>query len=176
MASEVRSALADGLFELWEITEGGAGRVYFLPNRTLTIGRAPDNDIVLPYQGVSRRHARLAPEGESFALLDLESHNGTLVNGEKVGRIVLSAGDILQFGRLTFEFRRARPEAAAARQEGVDIDQATLELSAQEVTQAVRPKGAPDARGSDLLIKVSQLLAQARDEASYIIEVLTLLQ
>lgn len=168
--------MADCLFELWERNEGGSGRVYFLPKRTLTVGRAADNDIVLPYQGVSRHHARLSPEGDTFQLVDLQSHNGTLVNGRKVTSTVLQHGDMLRFGRHTFEFRRTSTEAHKDANIHADLDQATLEiLSPETPPECIPVPPQPPPNGPDLLIRVSQLLTQAKDEVSYLREVLSVL-
>jgi ABC-type multidrug transport system ATPase subunit len=65
----------------------------------LSIGRAPDNDIVLSDLLVSRHHAILSrdPQGR-FGLADLGSHNGTFVNGQRVSSTVLHEGDIVGIG------------------------------------------------------------------------------
>ncbi|HYN88848.1 MAG TPA: FHA domain-containing protein, partial [Ardenticatenaceae bacterium] len=48
------------------------------------IGRWPDNDVVLPDRTVSRHHAQIRKVGTQFLLEDLESTNGTFVNGERI--------------------------------------------------------------------------------------------
>ena len=50
----------------------------------ISIGRARDNEIVIENLSVSRNHARIRREGESFAIADLNSANGTFVNGVKI--------------------------------------------------------------------------------------------
>jgi hypothetical protein len=62
-----------------------------------TIGRSPENEVVLGDPLVSREHARLL-NGESLAIEDLGSLNGTFVNGERVGRATLSANDAIVIG------------------------------------------------------------------------------
>jgi pSer/pThr/pTyr-binding forkhead associated (FHA) protein len=64
----------------------------------LVIGRNPVCDIVLPGPGVSRRHARLSFRDGSWILQDLESTNGTVVNGAQVGRCKIQPGDRLIIG------------------------------------------------------------------------------
>lgn len=57
----------------------------FVVGGALSIGRAPDNSIVIDDGAVSRRHATLTPDGEGGAILiDLESANGTTVNGVRI--------------------------------------------------------------------------------------------
>ena len=50
----------------------------------MTIGRAPDCDIVIPDRQVSRRHARLIESPDGFLLEDLASKNGTYINGQRI--------------------------------------------------------------------------------------------
>jgi pSer/pThr/pTyr-binding forkhead associated (FHA) protein len=56
-----------------------------VPATTIRIGRQPDNDIALRNLEVSRHHAELRrnPDG-SFEIIDLGSHGGTFVNGERI--------------------------------------------------------------------------------------------
>lgn len=61
------------------------------------LGRWPDNDIVLPDRLVSRHHAQIRKVGNQYLLEDLESTNGTFVNGERItGPHILQDGDTLQ--------------------------------------------------------------------------------
>jgi pSer/pThr/pTyr-binding forkhead associated (FHA) protein len=61
----------------------GAPQPYLL-QRTTRIGRAPENDIVLDDPLVSRRHAEITLVGSTATIRDVGSHNGTLLNGERV--------------------------------------------------------------------------------------------
>jgi FHA domain len=71
----------------------------------LLIGRHLDCDVVFTDTAVSRFHARLRFRDGRWILQDLESTNGTTVNGERVGRSELRAGDVLLIGtqRLTID-------------------------------------------------------------------------
>jgi predicted ester cyclase len=74
------------------------------PAKTIRIGRQPDNDIALTdYLEVSRHHAELrrSPAG-SFEIIDLGSHGGTYVNGERITRAALTEKDIISIGHATF--------------------------------------------------------------------------
>ncbi len=64
----------------------------------LTIGRAPDNGLVLPDARVSRRHGRLQARRGTLVYTDLGSTNGSRVNGIRVDEFVLGLGDRLQLG------------------------------------------------------------------------------
>lgn len=74
-----------------------------LPSRTLRIGRGSGNDLVIDDLGVSRRHAELLsrPDG-TYEIVDLGSHNGTFLNGQPVGRALVSPGDIVGIGHSAF--------------------------------------------------------------------------
>ena len=62
------------------------------------LGRGTDNDIVIPGEGVSRHHARLERRGEAWEYTDLDSTNGTFVDGRRVRQIILRDGMRLQLG------------------------------------------------------------------------------
>ena len=64
----------------------------------LTIGRAADNDLVLPDGRVSRHHARLTGRRGTIVYLDLGSTNGSRVNGAVVSELVLGEGDRIELG------------------------------------------------------------------------------
>ena len=65
-----------------------------------SIGRSPDQDLVLKEAFVSRRHARIVRENGSFEIVDQNSSHGTFLNGNRVERARLRSGDNLQFGSL----------------------------------------------------------------------------
>jgi pSer/pThr/pTyr-binding forkhead associated (FHA) protein len=73
------------------------------------IGRNPGTGITLPDDdGVSREHALILydEESDSYSLEDLQSTNGTRVNGKRVRSVTLSDGDELRVGRTVFRFAR----------------------------------------------------------------------
>ncbi|GAA1524257.1 FHA domain-containing protein [Streptomyces albidochromogenes] len=74
-----------------------------LPARTVRIGRAADNDLVVDDLIVSRRHAELRtrPDG-TYEIADLGSHNGTFLNGQPVSVAEVSPGDIVGIGHSAF--------------------------------------------------------------------------
>ncbi|UUN29965.1 FHA domain-containing protein [Streptomyces sp. FIT100] len=74
-----------------------------LPARTVRIGRAADNDLVIDDLVVSRRHAELRarPDG-TYEIADIGSHNGTYLNGRRVTRAPVTENDIVGIGHSTF--------------------------------------------------------------------------
>ncbi len=66
---------------------------------TLTIGRHPDNDIVIDNRAVSGHHAQVEIRAGEIKLIDLESKNGTKLNGNQVTRCVLNNNDTITIGK-----------------------------------------------------------------------------
>ena len=71
-----------------------------LDRQTTTIGRLPDQNIVLRDQSVSRQHATIVRENNSYSIVDRNSSHGTFLNGIRVQRAPLNPGDVLQLGSL----------------------------------------------------------------------------
>lgn len=93
-------------------TEGvRLGEVIRLEDETLRIGRHPECELKLDDQGVSRRHAHILAAGRFYFLEDLDSANGTFVQGERVTERLLNDGDVIAFGpSAAFRYQQADPE------------------------------------------------------------------
>lgn len=75
------------------------GRLTRLPSGTTVFGREPESGVSLPGTSISRRHAEIRWFGEGTPMLrDLDSRNGTFVNGRRVSQAPLKARDVLRFG------------------------------------------------------------------------------
>ena len=83
-------------------------------NGPLKIGRAPENDLQLSVDGVSRQHAQLTPEGDGFWIEDLNSANGTFLNGVRVTKERLAHLDVITLGRVADLIVDARSVVAPA--------------------------------------------------------------
>ncbi|MBN1282709.1 MAG: GGDEF domain-containing protein [Proteobacteria bacterium] len=70
-----------------------AGKLCYLENRETVIGRAPECDISINDTRISRQHLRISLSGDQAVIEDLESTNGTFVNGERIKRRALANGD-----------------------------------------------------------------------------------
>ncbi len=75
-----------------------------VPRQDYIIGRTPDCDIVVAEALVSRKHAELSWGKGGFALRDLDSANGTRVNGKRIIEARLRPGDRIEIGSRTFSF------------------------------------------------------------------------
>ncbi|GGT50662.1 FHA domain-containing protein [Streptomyces phaeofaciens] len=104
--------------------------VHPLPTRTVRIGRAADNDLVVDDLVISRRHAELrALPGGGYEIVDLGSHNGTYLNGLPVSRAPVGPGDIVGIGHSAFCL------VGDELQEYVDTGEVSLDV--QDLTVAV---------------------------------------
>ena len=80
------------------------GERVVLGEHIITVGRMPESNIVLADPNVSRNHAEIRPKGTGFVVIDLESTNGTKVNGIRVREQELVDGDELTFGNTRIRF------------------------------------------------------------------------
>lgn len=85
-----------------------------LPDRTValtqpfvTLGRSIDNEIILEADDVSRHHAQLKLKGGSYVLTDLQSANGTRVNGQRITECALRDGDEVCIAIICMTFKLA---------------------------------------------------------------------
>ncbi len=89
------------------ILNGGfEGMSYELSSEETLIGRNPNTDITLLDEGISREHAVVSFDEESgtYTVEDLQSTNGTKVNGKRVRSAALAHGDKLEIGHTLFQF------------------------------------------------------------------------
>jgi pSer/pThr/pTyr-binding forkhead associated (FHA) protein len=80
----------------------------------VTIGRLPDNNMVIDNPAVSGRHARVYREGNHYVLEDLKSTNGTFVNDKPIARHTLLEGDTVLVGKHTLVFTQKGGEQTEA--------------------------------------------------------------
>jgi pilus assembly protein CpaF len=93
---------------------GEAPRSATFDKREITVGRTPSNDLVIPEPGVSSSHARILFTGHEITLIDLESTNGTFVNGNRIqGPCIVSTRDevFICAHRLDFQLEGANAQA-----------------------------------------------------------------
>lgn len=90
----------------------GPEREHPLRKARTTIGKMPDNDIVLDRTNISRRHCQIFLEGNEFFVRDLASRNGTFLNGQRVeGDRILASGAVIQLGDFSIVFKDAAEPA-----------------------------------------------------------------
>ena len=104
------------------------GRVYETLNPPVTIGREEGNTIQLNDERISRFHLKIQEDNERLVLTDLESTNGTKVNGEDIQLRILRFGDMVSLGRsvLLFGSREQIAERLARLREADDQGDPTI--------------------------------------------------
>jgi len=81
-----------------------ASPTYSFEKDGITLGALADNDVLLPDDTASRYHCRITQEGDSYLLTDLDSTNGTFVNGVRVRQAFLHPGCIIKAGKTELRF------------------------------------------------------------------------
>jgi protease PrsW len=85
--------------------EGREKIAYILNQSEINVGRTLNNEFVIAHPSVSKRHARIVNEGDEYQLTDLESSNGTFVEGKRVTTARLVDGCEVRFGRVNYIYR-----------------------------------------------------------------------
>ena len=98
------------------LSEGFAGRTYELNVEKTTVGRVEDNAFQIAEPSVSSHHAEIILNGTDVLVKDLNSTNGTYINGEKITEAVLKPGQTLKFGQV--ELRLEGKDGAGAPKAG----------------------------------------------------------
>lgn len=88
---------------LVEVAGGSEGNEHPVDSQRLVFGRGPDADVAFDDDEMSAQHAAFEHTRGGLCVTDLDSTNGTFVNGERVHTRVLAHGDRVELGRHTFE-------------------------------------------------------------------------
>ncbi len=108
------------------------------PTATITVGRAADNDIVIPDVLVSRHHATLLPTADGVKIVDAHSINGTFVNGTRVDSALLAENDVVTIGNVDLLLQggtlvRGGETRAASRTGGLQVSGVGLTIAHGQV-------------------------------------------
>src|SRR5580765_1675181 len=102
------------------LSAGMTGRTHDLKVDKTTIGRVEDNTFPIAEPSVSSHHCEILMRGSEVVVRDLNSTNGTFINGEKVTETVLKPGQILRLGQIEMRLETDAPPAAGAAKKPVD--------------------------------------------------------
>src|SRR5262249_24132649 len=117
-----------------------SGFTHELVDEAITIGRGPDNTIVVNDPSISAHHAQLLLEGDTYRLKDLDSTNGTRVNGKPVSETVLRIDDRIRFGAA--EARYESSEATGSKP-SAKPEQIKAQLAADSAALPQLPSASP---------------------------------
>lgn len=157
-----------------------AGTTFSLSAGEVSIGRGAANEICVNDHSISRQHCLVKKEDDAFKVVDLESYNGTFVNGTPVLEQYLAHGDQLAVGSVLFLFL-VEESASELPGEPGNVELANVELANPSTIRLARsdavylkpaaaiatlPAEARVARDLDALLKISMSLSTIRDLAS----------
>jgi len=123
-----------GVMAYLEIVGPGGRSTYPLENRPVAIGRHERNDIQLEDDQASRQHAVIHVTAKGVVLRDLQSRNGTLIDGDRITKAPLKHGSVFVIGRTKFrlrlddEARRRKPAKPSAAPPALDEDDIPMEI------------------------------------------------
>ena len=80
----------------------GSQASFSLPSNITLIGRRHDCDLCIPLMSVSRKHCELSLNKDTLKIRDLNSRSGTFLNGKRIDKATVKAGDYIRIGPLTF--------------------------------------------------------------------------
>jgi serine phosphatase RsbU (regulator of sigma subunit)/pSer/pThr/pTyr-binding forkhead associated (FHA) protein len=142
-------------------TAGGTRERYPLAKARVTVGRSRESDIFLPDQWLSRHHAAIEDRGDGYWVADLNSKNGTLLNGEPVREWRrLRPGDVITLGEHTLTFCS---EGEAEEDEADREPEGTRVFSVKELS-AINTRPAVDAAELQRQNRVLAILSKAASE------------
>jgi predicted component of type VI protein secretion system len=96
------------------LSEGMTGLAFDLkPDRT-TVGRLDDNAVHIPEASVSSHHCEIIGRGSEVVVKDLNSTNGTFINGQQITEAVLKPGQILRLGQIEMRLDSGAPAASGS--------------------------------------------------------------
>jgi pSer/pThr/pTyr-binding forkhead associated (FHA) protein len=121
------------------LNQGMTGRTFDVNVERTTVGRIEENTFQIADASVSSRHAEILLHGTELLVRDLNSTNGTFINGDKITEAVLKPGQILRFGQVELKIDDGLPVPSAAPMAAP----APVPAPAQR-TEAATPKKAVD--------------------------------
>jgi pSer/pThr/pTyr-binding forkhead associated (FHA) protein len=142
------------------------GKKFELDDDEISIGRTDNNVITLNNSSISGSHCVLKKSGTSYLLKDLESTNGTRVNGQPITEVLLQDRDVVHFGALEFVYTDRQAEEVDADTlhtlEMPKVEVSTAPIKRPETFSSVSPFGAPQKKNKKswhVLITVIGVLA-----------------
>jgi adenylate cyclase len=164
-----------------QLTSSAGGQtIDFAPGQTLVLGRAVTSDVPVADPTISRRHAELTAQDGSLRVRDLDSSNGTFVNGARVNDATAVPGDTITFGKVSFQVREPKarepsdagfsggkaPGATILRQLPVSVSGPipVMESAGEEPTALEPGDSAAEQRAKKLALQLEILMELLRQE------------
>jgi len=133
-----------------------AGQVFALSGSEVSIGRSLSSRIPVPVVSASRHHCVIEEIGDEIQIRDLDSHNGTYVNGSPIKQAALQEGDRIEIGDASFVFSFGKNEPSSGTRVSISrADSVTMRMGGS----SSQPMG----REALILVKTSALARYARE-------------
>jgi len=132
------------------IVEGPGAGTDFEIDQAAILGRLDTNDIPVQDPKASREHAKIYSQGSKFSIVDLNSVNGTFVNGDQITKHALEDGDRITIGKVTMVFENPEDEALKA----AAPKRKSLE-EAFDTARDEKPKGGSGGSGTPEIVMAS---------------------
>ena len=140
------------------LSEGLTGRSHELKAETTTVGRVEDNAFQIPDPSVSSRHCEIILRGQEVVIRDLNSTNGTFINGQQITEATLKPSQILRLGQI--EVRLEGDQTTAQAKRTLDHTQVVPQgIKFEEMGQMSRAGGAGFSKKSNTGTKVFIIIA-----------------
>lgn len=105
------------------LSEGLTGRSHELKAETTTVGRVEDNIFQIPDASVSSHHCEIILKGNDVVIRDLNSTNGTFINGQQITEAILKPSQILRLGQIEVRLEGDQSATSAAKKMTLDHTQ-----------------------------------------------------
>lgn len=105
------------------LTEGFTGRSFELKSERSTVGRLEDNTFQIPAPSVSGHHCELIVSDDTLTIKDLDSTNGSYVNGEQISEATIKLGEIVRFGAIEARFEESKSAGSSGKKK---LDQTSV--------------------------------------------------
>ncbi len=123
------------MVKLVVISDEMKGLEFDLTDEKITVGRLPDNRVRLDHSAVSSHHAELTMKGDDYVVRDLNSTNGTRVNGQRIVETRLYNGDTIGFAHIQMQYistsRAAPQKLPSPSKKAVDLTASRMENHGQ---------------------------------------------
>jgi signal transduction histidine kinase len=157
---------------------GPEEQAFSIGDIAITIGRAEDQAICIPHRSLSRSQARIEPSEGRFFIVDLQSKNGTFVNGARVLRKEIRSGDTITLGDLDLLFTTdgAPSSKPSLRPQAIRPLTHTVISKLMQESERGGPGSAPRAEARlQILIEVAKLLPVSDDINTLLHKILDLI-
>ncbi len=140
------------------VTHHGSTRQFPLTDGSTLVGRAGQCDVVITDDSISRQHARLLVRGDEVTLADLQSRNGTYVDGELVRETTLRGGEALSFGDVRATIERRDVDTAPPRGAVIAAEHTMVRPLGEPATAAAAARVVEAPRLINLLGEIARTL------------------